>query len=1036
MRCPKCHTENPDTSRFCADCGTQLLLSKEIPVTATLETPTEELTRGTTFANRYEIIEELGKGGMGKVYRAEDKKIKEEVALKLIRPEIAADKKTIERFSNELKMARKIAHRNVCRMYDLGEEKGTHYITMEYVPGEDLKRLIRKVGQFSAGKAVSIAKQVCEGLAEAHRLGVVHRDLKPQNVMVDEEGNARIMDFGIARSVTGKGITGAGVMIGTPEYMSPEQAEVKDVDQRSDIYSLGVILYEMATGRVPFEGETPLGIAMKHKSEMPQDPREINSQIPEDLSRMILKCLQKDKEKRYQSAGEVRSELENIEKGIPTTERIAPKRKPITSREITVTFGLKKLFIPALIIIAILITTIVVWHPWSRKVFAPFPSDKPSLAVLYFKNKTGDENLDIWRTALPELITIDLSQSKNIQVLPSDRIYSILRDLGLLDAESYASEDLKKVASQGGVTHILQAILTKSGDSFRINYTLQETKDLSIVGADSVQGQGEASFHTVVDELTKKIKTSFQLTPQEIKNDIDLSISQIITSSPEAIKFWSEGKKYNNRGMPNQSVQLMEKALELDPEFAMAWAGMGIALSNLGYRDKAKKCLEKALELKERLPAAERYIIEGHYFLLSEKTYAQAIEAYKKVMDLNPAYSYGNNIGILFERLEEEDEAIKWVEEGIKRNPNSALAYGNLARIYMAGGLYEKAAELLLSYLNTISDSAMLRRYLARTYLCEKKFDMALVEADKAFVLDPSDWSYYETKGDICYCQGDLNQAEKEYRNLLDSKEEAGSLRGWQRLAYLELTRGRFDKSKGYLEQGLQAAEHLNDDMRKASLLADIAYVFLKMGKTDKSLEACRQSKASALEAESLRLERIALHYQGLCYLSMNSLDKARETAAELKALCQQGPHKKAVRYFYHLAGMIELEKKNFSEAIKLIKDSEVLLSYEISPSLLSSNEHGLFFNSAVQAYYLSGQLEKAKAAYERVISLTTGRIRYGDIYAKSFYMLGKIYEQQGNKTNAIEHYEKFLDLWKDADPGIDEVDDAMKKLSGLKRIP
>jgi len=209
-----------------------------------------------------------------------------------------------------------------------------------------------------------------------------------------------------------------------------------------------------------------------------------------------------------------------------------------------------------------------------------------------------------------------------------------------------------------------------------------------------------------------------------------------------------------------------------------------------------------------------------------------------------------------------------------------------------------------------------------------------------------------------------------------------------------------------------------------------------KMGKTDKSLEACRQSKASALEAESLRLERIALHYQGLCYLSMNSLDKARETAAELKALCQQGPHKKAVRYFYHLAGMIELEKKNFSEAIKLIKDSEVLLSYEISPSLLSSNEHGLFFNSAVQAYYLSGQLEKAKAAYERVISLTTGRIRYGDIYAKSFYMLGKIYEQQGNKTNAIEHYEKFLDLWKDADPGIDEVDDAMKKLSGLKRIP
>jgi serine/threonine-protein kinase len=349
MKCPECHFDNPSDSKFCKECGTQLILSEgaSISPTKTLETPTEELTRGTTFAGRYEIIEELGKGGMGKVYRAEDKKIKEEVALKLIKTEIASDKKTIERFSNELKMARKIAHRNVCRMYDLGEEKGTHFITMEYVPGEDLKRLVRKVGQFSAGKTISIAKQVCEGLAEAHRLGVVHRDLKPQNIMVDEDGNARIMDFGIARSVKGKGITGAGVMIGTPEYMSPEQAEVKEVDQRSDIYSLGVILYEMVTGRVPFEGETPLSIAMKHKSEMPKDPRELNSQIPEDLSRVILRCLEKDKEKRYQSAGEVQSELENIEKGIPTTERIIPKRKTITSREITVTFGLKKLFIPA-----------------------------------------------------------------------------------------------------------------------------------------------------------------------------------------------------------------------------------------------------------------------------------------------------------------------------------------------------------------------------------------------------------------------------------------------------------------------------------------------------------------------------------------------------------------------------------------------------------------------------------------------------------------------------------------------------------------
>ena len=321
ITCPKCHSENPDDTVFCGKCGTKFPSPEEVEVTETIEAPMEELTRGATLANRYEIIEELGKGGMGRVYRVEDTKLKQEVALKLIKPEIAKDKKTIERFRNELKLAREIAHRNVCRMYDLNEEKGAHYITMEYVRGEDLRGLIRRIGQLPIGKSLSVAKQICEGLAEAHRLGVVHRDLKSNNIMIDKEGNVRIMDFGIARSLEAKGITGAGVMIGTPEYMSPEQVEGKEVDQRSDIYSLGVILYEMVTGRVPFEGDTPFTIGVKHKSEIPKDPKELNTQIPEDLNRVILICLEKDKEERYQSAGELRSELENMRKAyLPQSE--------------------------------------------------------------------------------------------------------------------------------------------------------------------------------------------------------------------------------------------------------------------------------------------------------------------------------------------------------------------------------------------------------------------------------------------------------------------------------------------------------------------------------------------------------------------------------------------------------------------------------------------------------------------------------------------------------------------------------------------
>ena len=265
-------------------------------MTETLQTPGQELTTGSIFAGRFQVIEELGHGGMGRVYKVHDTKVGEKIALKLIRPEAGLDKTTIERFSTELRLARKIRHKNICQMFDLGEDQGTRYITMEYVHGEDLKQLVRKVGRLSPGQAVGIAKQVCEGLEEAHKLGVVHRDLKPQNIMIDEDGNARIMDFGIARSLSGKGITGAGVMIGTPEYMSPEQVEGKEVDARSDIYSLGIILYEMVTGRVPFEGDTPFTIGVKQKSEIPRPPKELNDKIPDDLNSVILKCLAKDRE--------------------------------------------------------------------------------------------------------------------------------------------------------------------------------------------------------------------------------------------------------------------------------------------------------------------------------------------------------------------------------------------------------------------------------------------------------------------------------------------------------------------------------------------------------------------------------------------------------------------------------------------------------------------------------------------------------------------------------------------------------------------
>ncbi len=947
---------------------------------------------------------------MGVVYKAEDTELNITVALKIIKPKHSSDPRFIEQFKKETLMARSISNKNVIRIHDLGEADRIKYISMEYIKGQNLRDLIKTSGSLTVETAVNLTHQLCEALGSAHQKGIVHQDLKPSNIMVDSSGQAYVMDFGLARSFyrpeegIAKGVTG------TPQYMSPEQAQGEKVDQRADLYSLGIIMYEMLTGKRPFKAESREEYMRKHIEETPLPPSGLNPRILPPLEKTILRCLEKEKGKRYQSAEEILVDLRDFFEIGPTSFVNWIKRYWLLPA------GAALLMIAALLF--------YVWKAPAPRALAK--GKRISLAVTYLTNNSGDKDLDYLSRTIAELLIADLLQSKyiNIRVITGTQLYTILNKLGLLETFTYSSEDLQRVATLVSTDYILEGHFTKAGETIRINTILHEARTMEPVGREAVEGKGVDSIFPMVDRLSRLIKRDFKLSQKEIYADIDKDVMSITTSSPEALKHYIEGKRMFYLGKFQDSKELMMKAVSLDPEFAMAFLAIYVNFEYLGQPELSREYLEKARSLSHRVSEREYYLIQGTA-ALPEK----AIENYKNILELYPDDLTANGlIGALYRNMEEWDLALERFKKIVDVDDNQASAHENLAYIHMAKGNYAKAKEILEAKRGIFDNQADFHIRRGMSFLCEGNFDLALEDAAEVQKVDPANFQGLELEGHTHLIRGDVDLAAEAFRRLIDSRDVYAQFLGRFWRSFLYLTQGENKMLQEEIQLAMEHSRKNNFKIGHFNFRIISAYLYLRMNQNAEALEMAHQAVEAAHEIGYNIYKNLAIHMRGLAYVKMKRMTDAKATAEKLKQQIEKTGYHKRLRHYYHLKGEIARAEEKISAAIEYFETASSLLPHEYS----KFDMHVLYLDSLASAYYENGDLEGALKTYEKISSMKTGRLRWGDKYVRSFYWLGKIYQQKKEKQKAIDAYSKFLEIWRNADPELPEIGDANQTLKNL----
>jgi serine/threonine protein kinase/tetratricopeptide (TPR) repeat protein len=963
-----------------------------------------QLQIGSTLGSRYEILALLGEGGMGAVYKAADLEVDRIVALKVIRPDMASNAEILARFKQELLLSSKVTHRNVIRIYDIGDADGVKFITMEFIEGKDLRSVLHERKKLPPEEAIEIALQVCQALEAAHGIGIIHRDLKPQNIMLDDSGRAVVMDFGLARTLGGDGMTQTGAMLGTMEYMSPEQALGKDLDQRSDIFALGLILYELLAGERPFVAESALASLIKRTQESAIPVLERNAEIPGVLGLVVDRCLERDLNARYQKVSEIREDLTNWKNGTPS-ERAKVRRKKKAAAKSAL---MQTRMIAAAAAIVVLgaggyvLRNRLVHRAAETKPVAP----AVSLAILPFRNASSDTSLDWLGSSLADMLTTDVGQSASLRTVSPNILHQIFTDLRITSSTALDPGTVKRVADFSSADRVVWGQYAKFGDTIRIDATLQDLKNNRTVTL-KADVPSEKDIPNAVDHLADSIRQTLEL-PRDVMNELKASSFQPTSSSVEALRDYNQGLVLQRDGKNLEAKKQFDAASKADGNFALAFARLAQTYSTLGYDSEAEQSAQKAVMLSQNLPEAERYQITA-IELQVNKHFPEAIKAYENLARVLPDNS---DVRAALARLYEDSgdltKAKDYYQKILTANPKDIGATIDMGRIQLKSGDPQGALEplnhaySLAVQVDNQEQKATSLHLTAVAYRMLNKPQEVLRSETEALTI----WRQIGQQRGLAFSLNEMARAQATLGNAKDAmanfgealqiRRDIGDKRGLGDtlidMGNVADDRGDHDGAVKSYKEALQLERDIGNESMQAVCLNNIGSVYLEKGQYEDALAYLQQ--VLQLREKSKNPQDIvdAEHNLGQALTSLGEYDQA--ISYYMKALQQRrdlNDTRGAALESYGLGGLFDFQGRfgaaihSKEEALKTFRDlkdrtfwmSEILGGY-------------------AQGLILAGRMDDAKAPLDEAMNLAR-ELKNDGLIAQTLVFEGDAQFYKGN---------------------------------------